>query len=340
MAASIGTTPGSIDLGELEPGQSYEQEVYITTNFDEEFLIRPSLTSGTRSSHFEGENGSEVSEKNISDWVNFDEEVEIDPNTTITHELEDGSSVNAEGVFSFEVNVPNDAEPGYQYGLFRLNPEISSGGQEGTINWAETRPNFRFRIPGQADRSVEVTDVRAIRIGDEEVQIVKQLQNTGTVTTRLRRGELSILNENSEEIDELDVGSALLAPGEVAEIDTTWSSENVQGGNYQAEGIGDYRTGETHISGDFAITDVIRDPVDIDEPEAETEDDADIPYTLLLMVLLFLGVILYLLEVDLVWTIIFVGVTGISLFILFSSAPSYLILILAAIIGVTLYYGI
>ena len=341
VAASVGAAPGSLDMGEVEPGDTIEETIYITTNYDNTFLIEPSVRTGPRSSNFESNRASEISEKNIADWFEVQDSAEIDPNSTQTFELADGSTVNAEGFFEFTLDVPTDAEPGYHHAYFRLNPELHSDqGGASTVNWGETRPNLRFRVSGHAERNIEITDVRGIRVGDEEVQIVKQLQNTGTVTTGLTGGNLSILNQDDEEIDELDIGSALLAPGEVAEIDTTWSSENVQGGNYRVEGIGDYRTGETHISGDFAITDVVRDPVDIDEPEAETEGDADIPYTLLLMVLLFLGVILYLLEVDLVWTIIFVGVTGISLFILFSSAPSYLILILAAVIGVTLYYGI
>ena len=342
-AASVGAAPGSIDLGEIEQGETVERGVYVTTNFDENFVINPEYRSGSRSSMFSSSNNrsGETSEQDIESWIDIQEDITIDPNETISAQLEDGRSVRAEGVFDFTLSVPNDADPGYHYGSFRLNPDIEGDGSgSGTVNFGETRVNFVFRVPGQAERSIEVTDINGIRIGENNVQIVAQLQNTGTVTTSLRSSELTVFDENEVELDEIRLSSATLAPGEVAEIDTTWTSEDVEGGNYEVEGIGDYRTGETHISGDFAITSVVRDPVEVDEPEADSEEDTDIPYTLLLMVLLFLGVILYLLEIDLVWTIIFVGVTGISLFILFSSAPTYLILILLGLIGVTLYYGI
>lgn len=342
-AASVGVAPGSVDLGEVNSGETVEQDFYITTNYNQNFFVQPSFRSGSRSTMFDEDNERryETSEADISEWVSVQDEVEVEPNNTQRYTLDDGRSVNANGFFRAQISVPYDAEPGYYYGSFNLDPETDSEvGGAGTETWGVARPNFRFRVSGQVERGIEINNVEGVRTGNDRVQIIKQLQNTGTVTTRLSGGNITVLNEEGESLDEFRIGSATLAPGEVAEIDTTWSSENVEGGNYQVDGIGDYRTGETHISGDFAITGVIRDPVDIDEPDAESEDDADIPYTLLLMVLLFLGVILYLLEIDLVWIIIFVGVTGISLFIIFSSAPTYLILILASLIGVILYYGI
>jgi len=348
-SSSIGTVPSSFDLGELEPGESIEQDVFIRTEFSQEFSISPSLSEGPRSRHFSTDSRfyGEVTEAEFESWIDIEgatinpnESEEVDLNGEGLGDQEDVSEEEAEGDFSFSIDVPNNAEPGYYFGSLRLNPEITGGDDgAGTTNWGETSPTIRFRVPGQVDRNIEVTDVNGIRVGENRVQIVVQLTNTGTVTTRITEGEMSIIEEDRS-IDNMSFPAITLAPGETAEVDRTWSNSEVSGGTYQVEGVGDYRTGETYISGDFTITDVIRDPVDIDEPEAETEDDTDIPYTLLLMVLLFLGVILYLLEVDLVWTIIFVGVTGIGLFILFSSAPSYLILILAAIIGVTLYYGI
>ena len=340
VAASVGTTPSSLNIGEVEPGETIEQTFYITTSYQEEFILEPSFSNGATNRRFRDETKSdETSEKDISDWVELTEEVEVNPNTSEEVEVEDGS-VNSEASFDMVINVPNDAEPGYHHGRIRLNPDLeSSPSGAGTVNWGETIPRFEFYVQGHAERDIDILDVEGIRIGEDRVQIIKQLQNSGTVTTRLDSSEVDVVR-NGDNVGTITVSSAKFAPGEVAEVESIWRTSDLEGGNYQVEGLVDYRTGETHLSDDFSITDIIRDPVDIDEPEAETEDDADIPYTLLLIVLLFLGVILYLLEVDLVWTIVFVGVTGISLFILFSSAPSYLILILAAIIGVTLYYGI
>jgi len=340
-SASIGAAPGSFDLEDVEPGTTVEKQIYVNTNFEDEFRLNPSVSTGPTTSSFSSENSSDISEADIDDWITLEDNVIIRPNETDTYELSDGSTINANGFFSVEINVPQDAEPGLYFGRIRLNPEIiAEGGGGGTVNWGETRPTFSLRIPGQAERSITVQDVNGVRIGEDRVQIIKQLQNTGTVTTRLDDGEITVLNDEGRELDNLNINSATLAPGEVAEIDTTWSSDEVQGGNYQIEGLGDYRTGETHISGDFAITDVIRDPVEVDGPEAEQDDEAfDMPFTLVIMLLLGLGVFLYFLDIDLVWIIAITGFVSISAFIFFSAAGNYLILILVGLLGVTLYYG-
>ena len=337
---SVGTNPGSYVIEELEPGETYEGTYHISTSFSESFTLHPTFNADSDPLLSNEDISQEVSEEDFGEWLQVDS-TEIDPNSSSTTELEEGSTIRYDGEVDFVISVPNDAEPGYKRGYFRMNPDLEGDGDgAGARTVGEVMPTLFFRVSGHAERDITVNDVRGVRTGEESVQIIKQLQNTGTVTTSLTGGEISILDQNQEEVGSLELGSGTLLPGEIAEIDTTWSSENIEGGDYQVEGVGDYHTGETQISGGFEVTDVIRDPVDIDEPDADSEEDTDIPYTLLLMVLLFLGVILYLLEIDLIWSIIFVGVTGISLFILFSSAPTYLILILAAIIGVTLYYGI
>jgi len=341
-SASVGAAPGFVDFGEVEPGDTVQQEVYVTTNFGQEFIVEPEFGYVRSSARFDESNDRrhETSDNYIGDWFEIPEEAEIDPNETETYELEDGSSVNADGVFTYEITVPSNAEPGYHYGAISLNPGFDTEGGAGTVNWGETRPFFRLRVPGQAERGIDVTDVNGIRIGEERVQLIMQLQNTGTVTTRMTGGNLSILDDEGYEIDEIDVPPATLAPGEVAEVDRTWSYEDLEGGNYEVDGIGDYRTGETHISGDFSVSSVIQQREAIDEPEAEQdEEESDIPLTLVLMLLMILGAVLYFFEIDFFWIVVFVGFVGISAFIFFSAASNLLILILVFLIGVTVYYG-
>jgi len=340
-SASVGTAPSSFNFGEVEPGESIEKDIYVRTNFNEEFYVNPSVSTGPSNDIFSRTIGSEVSEADIDDWIDLENEAFIDPNNTETYQLSDGDSVNANGHFNFRLDVPSNAEPGYYFGRIRLNPQVSEeGAGAGTTNWGETRPTLRFRVSGQAERSIEVTDINGIRIGEDQVQLIMQLQNTGTVTTRLDGGNLSILDEEGYEIDEVNVPSATLAPGEVAEVDRTWRYDGLEGGNYQVDGLGDYRTGETYISGDFSVSSVIQQREAIDEPEAEQDgEEFDMPFTLVIMLLMILGAVLYFFEIDFFWIVVIVGFVGISAFIFFSAASNLLILILLGLIGVTVYYG-
>lgn len=340
VLGSVGTTPGTYEAGELDPGETYEGTYYISTRFTEAFTLEPTFNDDSAPLTGNEDIGQEVSEQDFGEWVSVSP-AEIDPNSSLVTELGDGSSTTRyDGQVDFVVDVPEDAEPGYRRGYFRLNPDLGGDGEgAGARTIGEVMPTLFFRVSGHAERGIEVNNVRGVRVGEDTVQLIMQLQNTGTVTTTFEGGEITILDSSGNDVDELGLNSAKLSPGEVAEIDTTWSSDSVEGGDYQVEGLGDYRTGETQISGDFTVTDVVRDPVEIDEPDSESED-AGVPYTLLIMALVFLGLILYFLDIGLVWIVIFVGATGVGLFILLSSAPTYLILILGAVIGVILYYEI
>lgn len=343
FSASVGTAPGFLDMGEIEPGETIEETIYITTNFDDTFVIRPELRAGPITAMFRETNEMrhETSEKDISEWIEVQEQAEIDPNETTTHRLEDGSAVRANGKFDFEIRAPPNAEPGYHYGSFNLNPEIQAEGDgAGSVNWGETRPNFRFRVSGYAERDIQVTNIEGIRIGENRVQLIKQIRNSGTVTTRLRSGTADIVNENNEKVGEIRTSRATLEPGEIAEIDNTWNSEEVEGGSYSVEGTASYRTGETYISGDFVVTDIIRERQTVEEPSGgEVEETGGVPFTLILIFMVVLGVLLYLFELNFLWLVLFAGFSGIILFVLFSAASNYLILILLATTTLMLYYG-
>ncbi len=342
-AASIGVTPGYIDYGEVEPGDSIDIEFYITTSqIDGEFTVDPEYRSSLRNAL--GENAvidmRNVSEQNIESWIEFDQEsFSIDPSTSETYQLPDGTSVNAEGVISFTVDVPPNTEPGYRLGALEINPDIGGEGSgSGARLVAQTVPSFAFRVPGSVDRNIELTGTQAVRIGESRVQIINQLRNTGTVTTTLTGGEVSILDSEGQRVGQISVNSAKLAPGEYAEIDDVWVKEDLEGGEYSLEGQGDYRTGEMYISADFVITDTISERQSIDEPSAETtESEEDTPITLIVILSLLAGTLLYLLDVKFTWTVIITGVTGVGLYIVLSSVPTYLLLIPAITIAVMLY---
>ena len=341
-ASSVGAAPSNFHFEEVEPGETIEKQIYVITNAADELVVNPSVSTGPSDRHFSDnpELANEISEDDISDWIEVDEEAVVDPNESETNELSDGTSVNSNGQFAFQLNAPNDAEPGYYFGRIRLNPQMDRGDEgAGTVNWGESTPIFSFYVSGSAERDIEIIDVEGIRTGEDRVQIVKQLQNRGTVTASLVGGNLTVIDDSGSEVGDIRFGSARLNPGEVAELESTWSSEEVGGGEYEVEGIGDYRSGQAHISGEFTLTDVIREPVDIDEPESEQDSETDMPFTLIFIAIIFIGLLLYFLEIDILWISAILGFFGASAFILFSTASSYLIILLFITTGVILYYA-
>jgi len=342
-AASIGVTPGYIDYGEVEPGDSIDIEFYITTSeINQEFEVEPEYRNSLKYALGDDAiiNMRNVSEQDIGSWIDSDQETfSIDPSTSETYQLPDGTSVNAEGVISLTVSVPPNTEPGYRMGTVQINPSFPSEQTGASARLvAQTVPGFAFRVPGSVDRSIELADARAVRIADNRVQIINQIRNTGTVTTMLTGGQVDILNDQNQRVGRINVNSATLQPGEFAEIDALWVRDDLEGGEYSLEGQGDYRTGEMYISGDFVITDTIREKQSIDEPSAQTSESEDeVPITLILIITLLVGTVLYLLDIQMTWIIMLTGGMAVFLYILLSSMSTYLLLIPLISIIVMLY---
>lgn len=343
-AASIGVTPGYMDQGEVEPGNTVEFEYYITaSDIEQEFEVEPNYQKSLR--YALGENAiidmREVSEQDISPWIEFEQDTfTIDPTTSETYELSDGTSVNANGVVRFEVNVPPNAEPGYKIGTLELNPSIvgEGGSGAGARLVAQTVPGFAFRVSGSVERRIELAGINAVRVGENQVQIIEQLRNTGTVTNTLVKGKADILNSENQKVGTINLDSATLRPGEYAETSQLWTYEGLQGGRYTIEGQGDYRTGEMYVSGDFVITDSIEERRSIDEPSGgEVQESESAPLMLIVIVSLLVATLLYLMDIGLTWIIMLAGGTGIALFILLGPASNTLVLIPLISIGIMMY---
>jgi len=329
-AATVGVSPGFIDYGDVEKGDSQEITFYITTNIEEEFELNPEYSPSTK--FVDNGNGismENVSEQDISNWISFSQNTyTIDPSTSETYRLPDGSSVNAEGSISMEVDIPPNAEPGYKIGEIELNPSITGEGDgAGARVFGQTVPGFAFRVPGTVNRDISISDIQAVRIGEDQVQIIYQLRNTGTVTTRFTGGKATVRG-NSQNLGRINIGPATLTPGEYAEVDSTWRSDRVEGGEYEIEGSGDYSTGETYISGQFVIQDVIQERQSVDEPSGGVvEEQKNTPLTMIAIISLLIGTLLYILDIKFTWIAMIVGSTTISLYILLSSAANALVLI-------------
>ncbi len=340
-AVSVGASPGFIDVGEIEPGTTQEIDFYITTNMDEEFQVSPEYRKTTKFLGYSGIEMENISEQDVSSWIDFTEEsYTIDPSSSETYELPEGTSVNAEGVVTMEINIPPNPEPGYRMGELELNPSISGDGSgAGARVVGQTVPGFAFSTPGVVERDMEVGNIRGIRIGENEVQIIGRIGNTGTVTTAFEGAEVDVLNEGNQKIGSVRFDSATLEPGEYADIEAIWDSESVEGGEYAIEGTGSYSTGETYISGDFVITSAVQERESVDEPSGGTAEEpgSETPVTMIIVLAMLLGVLLYVLEIDLMWIAMIIGGTAVSMFILFGTASNYLVLIPLMSIALMLY---
>jgi len=342
-AASIGVTPGYINYGEVGEGETVEVDFYITTSdIDQEFEVEPEYRQTLR--YATGENPAinmrNVSEQDISSWVGFEQKTfSINPNTSETYSLPDGTSVTAEGLISFEINVPPNVEPGYKLGTIQVNPSISGEGSgAGARLIAQTVPGFAFRVPGTVNRNIELTDLDGVRVGQNQVQIIERLRNTGTVTTTFVEGRVDITNSQGEKIGVLDLRSATLAPGESAEIDQLWTYEGLEGGQYSVEGKGDYRTGEMYVSENFAITDNIRERQSIDEPSGDqTGEPESAPLTMIIILSVLLATLLYMIDIQFNWIILLTGGLAVALYVLLGSASNLLVLIPLISLGIMLY---
>lgn len=343
-AASIGVTPGYLNNGEVEPGNTVEFQYYITaSDIEQEFEVDPRYQRSLK--YALGDNGildmRETSEQDISQWIEFEQDTfTVDPTTSETYELEDGTSVNANGVVNFEVDVPPNAEPGYKIGTLELNPSMvgEGGSGAGAKLIAQTVPGFAFRVSGSVERRIELAGIDAVRVGENQVQIIEQLRNTGTVTTTLVKGKADILNSQNQKVGTINLDAATLKPGEYAETSQLWTTEDLEGGRYSIEGQGDYRTGEMYVSGDFVITESIEERRSIDEPSGgEVQESESAPITLIVIVSLLVATLLYLMDIGFTWIIMLAGGTGIILFILLGSASNTLVLIPLISIGIMMY---
>jgi len=343
-SSSVGVSPGFIDLGEVQPGQERQVDFYITTNdIDQEFTVSPEYKKAVVT-YTGGEDPlidiSNASDQDISPWISFDEKPKtIDPDTSETYTLPDGSSVNANGVVTMTIDIPANTEPGYRIGQVEMNAELpTQEGGGGAQLIAESRPGFAFRTPGPVERNIEHVGIEAIRIGENEVQIIHQVRNTGTVTTSLSSGTVKVYDSRGSTVGSYFTTSPTLEPGEYAEMDRQWGGGNVEGGEYRVEGTAEYEPSEMYISGEFAITDAIQERREVEEASGGVADDpGNVPGVLVLIRSMLVGVLLYLMDVEPTWIIAITAFTLFSLYILLGPASLYLLLIPLVSVVILMY---
>lgn len=345
-SAYVGTAPGVVDMGALEPGKTYEGYFYVLTDRDQPFIVRPKFTPAHTSILTEGKkkqydfDPSEASDQDISSWVSFEQDAyTVDPSNVIVIELANGAVARANKKIPFQVTVPPKprAEPGYHAGAINLNPRFSASGS-GTASVstvALTQPLFVFRVPGKAIRDLKILGVNGIRTQNDRVRFDFLMKNNGTVTTQIQRSETVIYNQVGNKTGELVTGGYKLAPGETKIVKTYWKSDDIEPGEYRVEGQMSYVTGQAYVDDTINVSEMF----EIRSPPGQEGEKPLLPWWLVVMILVLLGAVMYYFELDPVWIVAFIGAAGISVYIYSTGLPNYLIGLLLLLTMLLLIYG-
>jgi hypothetical protein len=341
-SASVGAVPGSIDFGTVESGESLEQEIYVTTTVRDSFDLNPGFSSAGQNDIFDDSNRYEVSEEDISDWVEVGTTT-VNGSTVEEFQLDDGSFVNSNGDFQLTIDVPGDAEPGYHHGTIHLNPQLSSDeqGQTASYNWGETVIAFRFRVEGNAERQLSVQDVRAFRQGEDSAVVELLVRNAGSLTVSTEGAGFDVYDQRRNQMTSLyATGGTKLAPGETKWLTASWNEDQeIDQGTYQVDGDVNYITGSAAASGSFSLPGINRVEVRPEDEEGDPETGDGVPLWFVIIVLSILGVLMWGFDIEPFWIVAILGVLGISAFILLSGVPNYILAILLIVVAVVIYGG-
>lgn len=342
FSAYVGTGQGMIELGEVERGETVQQEIYVTTDFQQSFGLRPDVKESAYSYLTGGNilaepaNKPRISEQNLGDWINI-ENTEVNPSSSLGPE-----DVDAKGSFTLTLNVPSDAEPGYHYGRIELNPQIENSEDiPGTLNVGQSVVDFSFRVPGDAERNLRVQNVRAFRLDGNLAAIEALIANTGTVTASTDGMNLDIYNSNRNQVTTVDFNDVTLppdGPDSSQWVEANWKElGGIQEGAYQVNGTLDYFTGRATVSSSFSLPgfDVVE--VRPGDDSSSQGGDGGLPIWLVFMILIILAVLMWSFDVEPFWILLIVGFLGISAFILMSGLSNLLLIILLIVVGIMLY---
>lgn len=339
--ATFGIAPPNADLGTVRPGETLRGQIFISTDQEEPIEISPSASPPRAGSIYGGGNDlidpEAYSDEDISDWVVFTGPSRIDPST---YNPPEGAPDDVDGAIEYEIQLPQDADPGYHGTAIDINPAFDGGGGAGAVVRAVSQYEAYFRVEGTASRDVTVESARAFRTGEQEVRVDVLFRNTGTVTTEVIDGTMEVRDNSGNLIRTVDIGRFTFAPGEQYYAELGWSGESVEAGTYQLSISGDYRTdtafGDAGISIPEAVEIVPSAEQDPNEGLNEDEDEG-VPFWLVALALALTGILLYAFDIDPTWIVIVIGGLGITAFILMSGVPNMMIVVLA-LLGATAYY--
>lgn len=342
-AANFGVAPPTRDLGTVEPGETLTGTIYVTTDREELFAVKPKVYEGKPSSIYgannEQINVTEYSDADVTGWFTFPGSLRIDPSA---YQPPEGVPDDVDGVVEYEIQVPSDADVGYHSAEISINPQTGAeGGGTGAVVRAVARQEVYFRTTGTAQRDISIGGARAFRTGEDQVRIDVLFQNQGTTTTTIGDGTIEVRDNSGNLVTDFSVDRITLGPGERYYQTITWEGNTVGAGTYQLSVSADYRTdtafGEETISVPQAVEIVPQEQRNPNQNLNQDGGDDGVPFWLVALALVLTGVLLYAFEVDPTWILIVIGGLGIVSFILMSGVPNMMVVVMA-VLGATAYY--
>lgn len=341
-AEYVGVAPGVKDVGTVEPGNTYEVKFYLVTNIQDNFQVTPSYTRPNPSIYQSEDNRrydfkpQNASQEKIEEWVRFPRDTfNVDPSESKAVSLTGGGTANAKGTITMYLEVPEEAEPGYHAGAVNINPSLSTSADGGAAvsTMGLSQFVFVFRVPGIAKRSLEIREVNALRSSDGGARIDYLVKNNGATTVRLNRGNTELYNQFGNQTGTLTYGGQYIAPGETKIIKNYWKDNDLEAGEYRIRGEMNYLTGKSFIDDTVDISEYVQ----VESTGSDGQGDQTIPWWLVVMVLVLVGVLMYFMEIDPLWILLIMGILSLSAFILISGLPIYLIPILIIVAVAVLY---
>lgn len=291
-AFSIGAAPGVHYLGEFDPGDKEYIKFYLLTNANGDILTTLSFLNPHLEMYYPDKlryvSAHQTSQEDISDWVVFQQNpVLVSPRKSQVVTLKSGELVKANAEVVYKLSIPGDAEPGYHVGSVALAPKIiGGGGKTGVSMIGLTRYLFIFKVAGEAERSGEVKNIYASRVGEDRARIDVIFKNTGEDTMSVWIDNLNIYDEYGNLTKVLKSGLEYVAPGEVKILPVYWNGIDIDSGFYKTEVKINYITGYATKTTTIEIPDIISVPREIPK-------DSEFPWWLVLLAMLLVILIIY-----------------------------------------------
>ena len=290
-AFSIGTAPGVLDLGEVNPGEDVDFTFYLVSNSPTDMLVdlspmRPHLTlflaNQTGRYTFVPEYASNMV---IENWVSPKRTpVLLSASKTKLIKLADGGVIRANGEAEIVLHVPKDAEPCYF--ISSINPSPMStpelGGGMGVATIGITRFVFVFKVTGDAHRNGNIIDVMPFRESQTAVRFDVLFKNTGTCSVMAWIENLTLYNSNGSRMVDLASGGVIIPPNQIRALSTRWEGKNIKEGDYRAEARVQYYTGSAF---DEKTVTILKPPLIKIGSERPAEGACSYPWWILILIL-------------------------------------------------------
>ncbi len=245
-SVSVGISPGHLNLGEIEPGDSKIARFYLVTSSKEKMIVHLSSTEGNMNIYDREEYRDlrkNHSEEDISSWVEFiNNPTELLPPSQVSAKMKEGLNVEQLREVKFVLRIPEDAEPGYHTGIIYMDPKVTKDEEANVFVKSIVPLTYIFKVKGKAIRSGNIIDIihKTNSFGRKWVQVF--YENNGTVTTYVNRGSIIFYNEKGRIIFDKKTDARFVKPGEIREFNTFIRPGELEDGEYDVKVTFDYTT--------------------------------------------------------------------------------------------------